>query len=191
MEFEGVGINGVWLVRSPAHNDERGYFREWFKASEIESAIGLTFHVQQANISSSMKGVLRGIHYSLASEGQGKWITCISGSIWDVVVDIRPASPTFKKWVGFELNAKSGDSLIISEGLGHGFISLADHSMAAYLLTSEYAPLKEFEIHPLDPALAIDWPLKQKLLSAKDADAPTLQQQLAAGNLRSEIYPFH
>lgn len=187
MEFEEVGINGAWLVRSPVHNDERGYFREWFKASEIATATGLAFHAQQANISSSKKGVLRGIHYSLASEGQGKWITCISGSIWDVVVDIRPTSPTFKKWVGFELNAMSGDSLFISEGLGHGFISLEHHSTVAYLLTSKYEPLKEFEIHPLDPDLAIDWPLKQKLLSPKDATAPTLQQQLTAGNLKPQI----
>jgi dTDP-4-dehydrorhamnose 3,5-epimerase len=187
MEFEGVGINGAWLVRSPVHNDERGYFREWFKASDIESATGLTFQVQQANVSSSMKGVLRGIHYSLASEGQGKWITCVSGSIWDVVVDIRPKSPTFKKWVGIELDAKRGDSLLISEGLGHGFISLSNDSTVTYLLTSKYAPSKEFEIHPLDPDLAINWPLKQKLLSTKDAAAPTLQQQMSAGNLKFEI----
>lgn len=183
MEIEELGIKGVWIARSAIHNDDRGYFREWFKEVEIEVAIGRQFDVQQANISSSNKGVLRGIHYSIAKEGQGKWITCISGSIWDVVVDIRQSSPTFMKWVGVDLKANSGDSLFISEGLGHGFVSLEDNSTVAYLLTSQYSPSEEFEIHPLDSDLAITWPLEQLFLSAKDEAAPTLQERLSMGDL--------
>ena len=177
MKIEALGIDGAWIARSPVHDDARGYFREWFKADEIEQVTGRKFVVQQANISSSNKGVLRGIHYSITTEGQGKWITCISGSIWDVVVDIRPASPSFKKWVGVELSALSGDSMFISEGLGHGFISLEDNSTVAYLLTSKYSPTEEFEIYPLDPDLAIKWPLENPSLSAKDESAPAFSNR--------------
>ena len=183
MKIKELGISGMWIVHSPIHDDNRGYFREWFKGGEFEIVTGHKFNVQQANISSSNKGVLRGIHYSLAKEGQGKWITCVSGSIWDVVVDIRPNSPTFKKWIGIELTANSGDALFISKGLGHGFISMQDNSCVAYLLTSEYAPANEFEINPLDPELGIIWPLENLSLSSKDANAPTLQQQHIAGKL--------
>ena len=105
MKIKELGIKGAWLAHSPIHHDRRGYFREWFKEADIETTIGRNFEVQQANISSSNKGVLRGIHYSLTPNGQGKWITCISGVIWDVVVDLRPSSSTFKKWLGIELNA--------------------------------------------------------------------------------------
>jgi dTDP-4-dehydrorhamnose 3,5-epimerase len=183
MEIEELGIKGAWIARSPIHNDDRGYFREWFKDLEIEAAIGRCFNVRQANVSSSNKGVLRGIHYSIAKEGQAKWITCISGAIWDVVVDIRQSSPTFMKWVGVDLRANSGDSLFVSEGLGHGFVSLEDNSTVAYLLTSQYSPSEEFEIHPFAPDLAIAWPLEELLLSAKDKAAPTLQNRLSMGGL--------
>ena len=184
MEISELAIKGAWIAHSPTHADNRGSFQEWFKEEEIEIATGRSFFVRQANISSSNKGVIRGIHYSLAGEGQGKWITCISGAIWDVVVDIRPTSPTFKKWVGIELNGLSGSSIFLSEGLGHGFISLEDNSTVAYLLTSKYSPNEEFEIHPLDPELGINWPIENPSLSLKDQNAPTLQEQLFVGKLR-------
>ena len=149
--------------------------------------MGRSFDVQQGNMSSSKKGVLRGIHYSLAKSGQGKWITSISGSVWDVVVDIRPSSPTYKKWIGTELNSNTGDALFISEGLGHGFISLEDNSTVAYLLTSKYSPADEFAIHPLDSELAITWPFENPSLSHRDASAPTLQEQFLSGNLGFEM----
>jgi dTDP-4-dehydrorhamnose 3,5-epimerase len=186
MEIEELGIKGAWIARAPIHKDDRGYFREWFKAREIEIAMGRSFDVQQGNMSSSNKGVLRGIHYSLAKRGQGKWITSISGSVWDVVVDIRPSSPTYKKWIGTELNSNTGDALFISEGLGHGFISLEDNSTVVYLLTSNYSPSEEFAIHPLDSDLAIAWPIENPSLSLKDASAPTLREQLYSRNLGFE-----
>ena len=184
MDIKELEIKGAWIARSPVHHDNRGCFLEWFKREELKIATGLDFDVKQANLSTSNKGVLRGIHYSLAKDGQGKWVTCISGSIWDVIVDIRPASPTFKQWIGIELKAGSGEAIYLSEGLGHGFISLEDNSTVAYLLTSEYSPRDEFEISPLDPELKISWPLVKLYLSEKDKLAPTLQEQLSAGNLR-------
>ena len=183
MDIEELGIKGAWIVRSPIHKDERGFFREWFKTEETAKVLGRSFDVKQANVSCSNKGVLRGIHYSRSNEGQGKWITCVSGSIWDVVVDIRPSSPTFRKWISIELNSHSGSALFVSEGLGHGFLSLEDNSIVTYLLTSKYDPEEEFEIHPLDPELGITWPIQNPSLSLKDAAAATLQEQFTSGNL--------
>lgn len=183
MKIEKMEIDGVWLGHSPIHTDHRGYFREWFRCSEIQSSIGHELEISQSNISMSNKGVLRGIHYSLAPQGQAKWITCIVGSIWDVAVDLRVTSPTFGKWIGFTLTADSGHALFISEGLGHGFISLEDNSVVSYLLTSPYSPSQEFEINPHDQDLGIEWPLAEHFLSQRDENAPTLRSRLAQGNL--------
>ena len=99
MKLTPLGIEGAWLAESPVWSDERGFFREWFKAEDILSATGIDFSIQQANISQSQHGVIRGIHYSLAPQGQAKWVTCVQGSILDVVVDIRPTSTTYKQHV--------------------------------------------------------------------------------------------
>jgi dTDP-4-dehydrorhamnose 3,5-epimerase len=178
MELEELGIKGAWLARSPIHKDERGFFREWFKSSDLETVINRNFKVAQANISISNKGVIRGIHFSAAKGGQGKWITCAAGAIWDVVVDIRPDSPTFKKWVGTELRPDKGEAIFISEGLGHGFVALEESSIITYLLTSEYSEQFEFGVHPYDSELGINWPVKDPFLSAKDANSPTLNELL-------------
>ena len=183
VKFSELAIAGAWLAQSPVHEDERGFFREWFKAGDIETVTGRKFEVAQANVSESKRGVVRGIHYSLAPSGQGKWVTCLSGEIWDVVVDIRPASPTFRKWIGLHLSGDSGDALFISEGLGHGFISLEESSVVSYLLTTPYAPEEEYDIYPMDSDLAIEWPLSERLFSAKDATAPILAERFAAGKL--------
>jgi len=183
VEIEKLAIEGAWIGRSSVHLDERGSFREWFKSIDIRSAIGREFEVAQSNISISHHGVLRGIHYSLAATGQGKWVTCVSGSIWDVVVDIRPSSPTFKKWVGVPMSAESGEAIFIAEGLGHGFIALEDNSIVSYMLTSSYSPTDEFEINPLDSELGIEWPEIERLMSKKDSLAPTLAERLAEGKL--------
>ena len=147
-------------------------------------ALGINpFNVSQANISISHKGVVRGIHYSLASEGQEKWITCVSGSIWDVIVDIRPSSPTFGKWVSVNLTAKSGNSILISSGLGHGFMALEDNTTVSYLLTSAYSPKDEYGIFPFDSVLGINWPLSEPILSDKDAQAKSFNQLKNEGKL--------
>lgn len=183
MHIEEMGINGAWLAYSTIHRDSRGSVREWFKADEIQQLTGRNFEVQQANISISNKGVIRGIHYSLALVGQAKWITCVSGAIWDVVVDIRPNSPTFKEWVGVELDAEHGNAIFLAENLGHAFIALDENTVVSYLLTSKYSSEEEYEINPLDPELAISWPNAFPILSQKDAEAPTLLSQLHLNKL--------
>ena len=178
MELTSLGIDGAWLVTSLVHADERGSFREWFKFDDIKSATGLDFSVAQANLSESRRGVVRGIHYSLASAGQAKLVTCISGKILDVIVDIRPKSPTFRQHVKVELAGGSGHVALIGAGLGHGFISLEDNSFVAYLITSKFSPIEEYEINPLDPELDINWilPNHELLLSPKDLAAPALHE---------------
>ena len=175
-----LSIEGSWLFESPSHGDDRGYFREWFKSSVITESLGREFSVSQSNLSRSKKGVVRGIHFSTAPSGQAKWVTCANGSLWDVVVDIRPKSPTFKRWEAVELRAEEGKALLISEGLGHAFLSLEDDTVISYLLTTPYSPNYEFAINPQDPEIAIKWPDIQLLFSDKDAVAPSLREFLSS-----------
>lgn len=174
VELSPLGIEGAWLFTSPIHTDERGFFREWFQLDVLERTTGRSFSIAQSNISKSKKGVVRGIHFNTSTQGQAKWITCTSGSIWDVVVDIRPNSPTFKKWVARELSAHDGKSIFISEGLGHAFLALEDDSVVTYLLSSPYAPESEFSINPKDPDIGIEWPLRDLQFSSRDQSAPSL-----------------
>ena len=185
MKLTPLGIEGAWLAESPVWNDERGFFREWFKSESIKSATGRDFEIEQANISLSSAGTLRGIHYSIAPRGQAKWITCVSGVIQDVIVDIRPDSKTFGKWVGVELNGNSGKAVFISEGLGHGFLALEDNTAVSYLVTTPFSPTDELEINPLDIEIAIDWriDLSELEISEKDKNAPSLAERLSEGKL--------
>jgi dTDP-4-dehydrorhamnose 3,5-epimerase len=185
MNLTPLGIEGAWVAESPVWSDERGFFREWFKAEEISRITGRDFSVAQANISSSARGTVRGIHYSLAESGQAKWVTCVSGSIRDVIVDIRPGSPTYGKSIVIELSGTSGKAVLIGEGLGHGFVAMEDDTTVAYLITSPFSPKEEFEINPLDPEIGIEWglPVGELRLSPKDAAAPSLKERLGEGKL--------
>ena len=188
MNLTPVGIEGAWLAESAVQSDDRGYFLEWFKSAEVLEKTGFDFSVKQANISLSNQGVIRGIHYSLAVGGQAKWVSCLSGSIIDVVVDIRQESPTYKKVEYFDLKAGDGKALLIGPGLGHGFISLENKTVISYLLTSQYSPEYEFGILPTDTELNIDWHLKSldgmnPIFSAKDAESPTLEARKLEGKL--------
>jgi len=185
MKLKPLGIEGAWLVESPVRSDDRGFFREWFKAEDIKKVMDRDFGVEQANISVSSAGTLRGIHYSIAPRGQAKWITCVSGSIKDVTVDIRPDSPTFGQWIEVELAGNSGKAVFISEGLGHAFLAQEDNTAVAYLVTTPFSPTDEFEINPLDRKIGINWGLDLSSLkiSEKDKSAPTLAERLAEGKL--------
>ena len=187
MKITPLEIEGAWVVESPIWRDERGFFREWFKSADIEAATGRSFGIEQANISHSSKGTLRGIHYSIAPRGQAKWITCVSGAIKDVIVDIRPESKTFGQWVEVELRGDSGKAVFISEGLGHAFIAMEDNTAVAYLVSTPFSPTHEFEINPLDQKIAINWGMQisDLKISDKDVKAPTLQERLTEGKLPS------
>lgn len=188
MDLTPLSIEGAWLAESPIWRDDRGSFREWFKQEEISRKTGIEFSAQQANISLSKRGVLRGIHYSIAPRGQAKWVTCVQGAILDVVVDLRPGSPTFKKHEVVHLKGNDGRALLIGVGLGHGFLSLEDNTYTSYLLSSPYNPDFEYEIQPTDIELNIDWNLEligglRVEISQKDALAPSLQERVRKGQL--------
>lgn len=185
MELTPLGIEGAWLAESPVWNDDRGFFREWFKAEDLKTATGRDFGIEQANISLSSKGTLRGIHYSMTPRGQAKWTTCVSGSIRDVIVDIRPSSPTFGHWIAIELKSHSGRSVFISEGLGHGFLAMEDNTSVSYLISTPFSLTEEFEINPLDPAIGINWgmTISEIKISNKDKNAPTLEERRKDGTL--------
>jgi dTDP-4-dehydrorhamnose 3,5-epimerase len=189
MELTPLGIEGAWLSESPVWSDERGFLREWFKSEDVFTATGIKFLIQQANISQSQRGVIRGIHYSLAPQGQAKWVTCVAGSIQDVIVDIRPDSKTFGQWIDIELRGDSGKAVLISEGLGHGFLALEDKTAVAYLVSTSFSPADEFEINPLDNEIAIQWRMDSSSLtiSPKDIAAPTLAKQIAERKLPRKV----
>jgi dTDP-4-dehydrorhamnose 3,5-epimerase len=185
MELTPLGIEGVWLAESPVWSDDRGFFREWFKSADVKTATGSDFGIEQANISLSARGTLRGIHYSIAPRGQAKWITCVSGSIKDVIVDIRPDSKSFGKWIEVELKGDSGKAVFISKRLGHGFVAQEDNTVVAYLVSTPFSPTDELGINPLDEKIGINWGIDPSSLkiSRKDRCAPTLADQLAERKL--------
>jgi len=185
MKILELEIAGTFVAESKVFEDDRGFFREWFKSEDIKNATGREFGIEQANISLSSQGTLRGIHYSIAPRGQAKWITCVAGSIKDVIVDIRPDSQTFGKWIEVELSGSSGKAVFISEGLGHGFVALEDNTAVAYLVSTPFSPTDEFEINPLDEKIGINWgmDLSELKISDKDQNAPTLAERLIESKL--------
>lgn len=182
MLHEVEQLPGVWLSAPRIHPDDRGTFHEWFKASEFEAATGHPFDLQQANLSTSKKGTLRGLHYSEVPPGQAKFVACVSGSILDVAVDIREGSETFGRHFAAELNAENRNGLFLPVGFAHGFLALEDATVA-YLTTAEYQPGVEHGLDPFDGELDIDWPQLNYLLSDKDRTAPSLHSIREAGQL--------
>jgi len=183
VEVKPLSIEGSWLFTPVLRPDDRGVFLESYKDSAIEPAIGHAFSLKQMNISQSRSGTVRGVHFADVPPGQAKYVQCFSGSILDIVVDIRVGSPTFGQWDAVELNDQTRQGLYISEGLGHAFCALSDDVTVGYLCSEPYAPTREHGIHPLDPDLALPWPEGQSVLSPKDAAAPTLAEALQTGLL--------
>jgi dTDP-4-dehydrorhamnose 3,5-epimerase len=186
MQIRQLDIAGAWEITPQLHADARGLFFEWLTDRGFTSFAGHRLDVRQANCSVSAAGVLRGLHFAQLPPSQAKYVTCLSGSVFDVVVDIRVGSPTFGKWDSVLLDDRDRRSVYLSEGLAHGFIALQDNSTVMYLCSAEYNPQREHTVAATDPALAIDWPTKHKLvLSDRDAAAPTLEELHATGLLPS------
>jgi dTDP-4-dehydrorhamnose 3,5-epimerase len=166
------------------HGDARGRFTEWYRADVLTEAVGHALPLVQANHSVSARGVLRGVHFALVPPGQAKYVYCPAGKVLDIVVDVRVGSPTFGVHDAVVLDSEEPRAVYLAEGLGHAFVSLADHSSVTYLVSSGYSPGREFGVHPLDPALDLPWPADVEFeLSAKDLAAPTLEQAREQGLL--------
>lgn len=179
MEIRELAVPGAWVITPRQFRDERGTFVESFKASEFEKVTGRPFELLQVNCSVSAAGVLRGIHYTEDPPGQAKYVTCVRGAFLDVVVDLRPGSPTYGRWDSVVLDDLDRRSMFLSEGLGHAILSLEDESTVTYLCSLEYTPEFDRDIDAFDPRLAIEWPEVGRdgtaltyLQSPKDAAAP-------------------
>lgn len=176
MEIRELGILGALEFSPQIFSDGRGSFREWFNLQKIKQDIDFSFPVVQGNISHSKLGVIRGMHFSNSSKGQDKFVTCISGEIVDVLIDLRLESPTYLVKEYVSLNPACGKSVYIPTGVGHGFVSRAEDSIVCYLLSSEYDPRTEQAVNPFDSELSIDWNTKNPILSDRDTSALTLAQ---------------
>jgi dTDP-4-dehydrorhamnose 3,5-epimerase len=178
-------VPGAWEITPTMHTDSRGLLFEWFSDAAFTEFAGHRLDLRQANCSVSAAGVLRGVHFAQLPPSQAKYVTCVHGSVYDVVVDIRVGSPTFGKWDAVVLDDKHRRTVYLSEGLGHAFLALEDDSTVMYLCSAGYAPDREHTINPLDPALDIAWPAVdgELVISDRDRAAPTLSEIQAAGLL--------
>lgn len=182
----GVPVQGPLLLTPRVFGDERGFFFESWNQQAFNAAAGDTAFVQD-NHSRSSRGVLRGLHYQLPPNPQGKLVRCVLGEIFDVAVDIRRSSPTFGQWVGAVLSADNKQQLWVPAGFAHGFLTLSEQAEVLYKTTDFWSRECERAIRWDDPQLAIAWPLEalagaEPQLSEKDAVAPLLAE-LAEGDL--------
>lgn len=185
MDVRELSVPGAWEITPQVHRDDRGTFTEWFTESTFGAMTGHRFDLRQANCSVSAAGVLRGLHFAQLPPGQAKYVTCVRGAVFDVVVDIRVGSPTYGRWDSVLLDDVDHRSTYISEGLAHGFVAMQDQSTVMYLCSTPYAPQREHTIAATDPAIGIEWPLPaaQLLLSGRDATAPSLAEVRESGLL--------
>lgn len=177
MEIRPTRLAGVVLLQPKVFGDQRGFFMEtWNRQRYIEA--GLPGDFVQDNLSFSRRGVLRGLHFQQPNP-QGKLVSVLQGSVFDVAVDIRRGSPTFGQWEGYDLSGENRQQLYVPEGFAHGFCVTSETALFAYKCTRYYAPEHEGSIRWNDPDIGIDWPISDVELSAKDRDAPRLQDVAA------------
>jgi len=173
-DFHKVEIEGLIIITPKVFIDERGFFEEAYKQSEFR-ANGVTEPFVQINHSQSKKGVLRGLHYQEGEYAQGKLVSCITGEIFDVAVDIRPGSATFGKYFAIKLCSERHSMFYIPKGFAHGFFTLSHRAEVLYLTTAEYEHSAERGLMWNDPMIGIAWPSQNPILSEKDRKYPLLQ----------------
>lgn len=183
--FRELAVPGAWEITPKVFGDNRGAFFEWFTGTGFAEMTGHRFELRQANCSTSSAGVLRGLHFAQLPPGQAKYVTCVRGAVFDVVVDIRVGSPTYGRWDSVLLDDVDRRTVYLSEGLAHGYLALQDDSTVMYLCSTPYAPQREHTIAPTDPAIGIEWPMPASkwVVSDRDAAAPILADVRAAGLL--------
>ena len=181
-----LSIPGAWVHEPKLFPDSRGSFHEWFRRPGLRGGHRPPAAARAGQLLGLRRGTLRGIHFADVPPSQAKYVTCVRGAVLDVIVDIRVGSPTYGQWEAVRLDDAVHHAVYLAEGLGHAFMALTDDAAVVYLCSEGYAPGREHGIHPLDPALGIDWPAGiTPLLSDKDAAAPTLAEAEAQGLLPS------
>ncbi|QKT02479.1 dTDP-4-dehydrorhamnose 3,5-epimerase [Ectothiorhodospiraceae bacterium 2226] len=183
MIFEPTTLKDAWLIKPEKLSDKRGFFARTWCQREMEEK-GLVARLVQANISyNATRGTLRGMHYQIAPYEETKLVRCTRGAIYDVIIDLREDSPTFRQWFGVDLTAENSHMLYVPEGFAHGYQTLQDDTEVAYQVSEFFTPNSERGIHYQDPAFAVEWPLEVSVISEKDAGwVPyTLANRSAAG----------
>ena len=178
MNFIKTELEGVYIVEPRVFGDHRGFFMESYSKETFAKA---GFHydfVQDNHSASTVKGTLRGIHFQRGDKAQAKLVRCTKGAVLDVAVDLRPNSPTYKKWVGVELSAENKRQLLIPRGFGHAFLTLTDDVEFLYKADNYYAPEADGGIRWNDPEIGVEWGVAQPILSQKDENAPLLKDAI-------------
>ncbi len=179
----------VFLIQVKAHEDERGSFLRLYCRDQL-SRLGFDFEVVQANLSTNpKKGTLRGLHYQLPPSAETKLVWCLRGSVWDCVLDLRATSPTFGKWVGYELSATNRRAVLVPPGCAHGFLTLEPNVVLFYLVSARYDPARERGIRWNDPFFAIAWPFAPALVSPRDRAHPDFEPGYHLGCAENGLVP--
>lgn len=176
MKFSALQIPGVFEVALDPHTDERGFFARAFCPAEFARA-GLAFTPAQINLSRNAAALtLRGMHWQDAPFAEAKVVRCVRGRIFDVVADLRPDSPSYRKWIGRDLDAKDGLALFVPEGCAHGFLSLEDDCDVLYMMGRPHTAGQARGFRYDDPAFAIEWPSQPKIVAPADLAWPAWQE---------------
>ena len=172
MKFIEQKIGGVFLIEPEPFADQRGVFRRHFCESEF-AAQGIVTDVKQSNVSENRFAyTLRGFHYQVPPYGEGKTLSCLKGRIYDIIVDLRPESPTYMEWVHFDLNEENRHSIHIAPGCANAFLTMEPESLIHYYCSQPYTPEAERGIRYNDPAFQFVWPQEPKVISDKDRSHP-------------------
>lgn len=172
MQFVQTRLPGVFEILPDVHSDHRGFFARTWCQKEFE-AHGLNPRLVQCSISfNERKGTLRGMHFQAAPHAEAKLVRCTQGAIYDVVLDLRTGSPTYKEWVGAYLTAHNHNALYVPEGCAHGFVTLEDQTEVFYQMSEFYEPDAARGLRWNDPAFGINWPLEAEVISERDAAYP-------------------
>jgi dTDP-4-dehydrorhamnose 3,5-epimerase len=172
VRFRETGVAGAWLIEPEPIADERGFFARVFCREEF-TANGLNPDLAQGNVSyNHAKGTLRGMHYQAAPHAEAKLVRCTRGAIWDVALDLRPDSPTYLAWAGYELSDANRSMLYVPEGCAHGFLTLTDGAEVTYQMSAPYAPAAARGVRWDDSAFGIDWPGEVVVINQRDASYP-------------------
>ncbi|HKC64049.1 MAG TPA: dTDP-4-dehydrorhamnose 3,5-epimerase [Pyrinomonadaceae bacterium] len=172
MKFSQTTLPGAYLIEIEPHEDERGYFaRTWCREEFLKYKLNAT--IAQCSISyNKRRGTLRGVHYQIKPYEEAKVVACTAGAIYDLIVDLRPESETFKRWFAVELSADKKNMLYVPEGVAHGFQTLEDDSEAFYQISEVYQPEYSRGIRFDDPAFGFQWPIAERIISERDRAFP-------------------
>lgn len=176
MIFNPTPLHGAYTIDLEKRGDDRGFFARVFCEKEFGDHRLANHFVQVNNSLSSKKGTLRGMHYQLPPFAEVKVLRCLKGALYDVIVDLRPDSPTFKKWFGAELTAENRRMMYVPQGFAHGLLTLTDETEVLYFVSAFYSPDRERGLRYNDPAIGIVWPIEPVEVSQKDRNWPDIKE---------------